>query len=131
MIVVDTSALMTIVLREPGAERYAEVLGGHSDLLISAASSVEAGVVAARRGLSRDLDDIFQAVKVTVVTVDAERARLTVQAYRRYGKGFHPARLNFGDCFAYELAKSRGCPLLYFGEDFARTDVVAAITASP
>ena len=59
MIVVDTSALMTIVLREPGAERYAEVLGGPSDLLISAASLVEAGVVAARRGLSRDLDDIF------------------------------------------------------------------------
>ena len=65
------------------------------------------------------------------MTVDAERARLAVQAYRRYGKGFHPARLNFGDCFAYELAKSRGCPLLYVGEDFARTDVVAAITASP
>ena len=77
---------MTIVLREPGAERYAEVLGGHSDLLISAASFVEAGVVAARRGLSRDLDDIFQAVKLTVVTVDAERARLAVQAYRRYGR---------------------------------------------
>jgi ribonuclease VapC len=131
VIVVDTSALLTVVLREPGADRYADVLTDYEPLIISAATYVEAGIVAARRRLSSDLDDILHAVKLDIVPVDAERAERAIRAYRRFGKGFHPAKLNFGDCFAYELARSRDCPLLYVGEDFARTDVRGAITAAP
>ena len=89
MIVVDTSALMTIVLREPGAERYAVILGAHPDLAISAATYVEAGVVAARRGLSPDMQDLLDATALEVVEVTQESARRAIQAYRRWEKSFH------------------------------------------
>ena len=69
--------------------------------------------------------------ELQVVPFTAEGAIRAAEAYRRWGKGFHPARLNFGDCFAYELARSRDCPLLYVGDDFTRTDVRAAVTAAP
>ena len=131
MIVVDTSALIAVIQAEPGAVLCQEVLRDASDILMCAATLVEVGIVAARRSASRELQLLLTELEPEVVPVTETRAERAVQAYRRYGKGFHPARLNFGDCFAYELAKSRGCPLLYVGEDFAQTDVRAAITASP
>ena len=123
---------MAILLNEPRAASCMDTLQeAMSVVLISAGTVVETGIVAAGRGLSNDLQELLTDIAAQVIPVTADSAHRAVEAYRRYGKGFHPARLNFGDCFAYELAKSRGCPLLYVGEDFARTDVVAAVTAAP
>ena len=131
MIVIDTSALMAVVLNEPEKPVCAAVLQTSPVLLISAATLTEAGIVAARRSVAHELQALFDRISFNVVGVDAGAARRAVDAYRRFGKGFHPARLNFGDCFAYELAQSRSCPLLYVGEDFAQTDVRAAVTDAP
>ena len=131
MIVVDTSALIAIVLAERGAVTCAGVLQRTPLVLMCAATLVEAGIVAARRSVSMDLQELVVELQPLVIPLTAERARRAIDAYRRFGKGFHPARLNFGDCFAYELATSRDCPLLYVGEDFAQTDVRAAATAAP
>jgi ribonuclease VapC len=92
---------------------------------------LEAYIVAARRGFLPQMEDLLDGFGVEVVSVTADSAIRAAEAYRRFGKGFHPAKLNFGDCFAYELARSRDCPLLYVGEDFAGTDVRGAITAAP
>ena len=98
---------------------------------MSAANVVEARIVAARRGFTFQMEDLLANFELTIASVSAESAVRAAQAYRRWGKGFHPARLNFGDCFAYELAQSQNCPLLYVGEDFAQTDVQSAVTAAP
>ena len=131
MIVVDTSALVAVALDEPACQRCRQVLESREALLISAASVTEAHIVAARRGFSEQMSALLHGFELEVVPVTAERAIRAAEAYRRFGKGFHPARLNFGDCFAYELARSRDCALLYVGDDFARTDVRGAITAAP
>lgn len=131
MIAIDTSALMAIALNEPQKSRCIQALTSHVDLLMSAGTLVEVQIVAAGRDMVAEVATILDGFPFQVVDVTAESARRAGDAYRRWGKGFHPARLNFGDCFAYELAQSRGCPLLYVGEDFARTDVRPAVTAAP
>ena len=93
---------------------------------ISAGTLAEALLVAARRNKFSGMQQLIEGIGLEVVDVTEERSRLVADAYRRWGKGFHPASLNFGDCFAYALAAERGCPLLYVGDDFARTDIVAA-----
>ena len=129
MIVVDTSALMAIALNEPRAEACAAVLEVESEAAISAATLAEALIVAARRDCAEDVAAIIYLLGFEVVPVTEARARRIAAAYAQWGKGVHPAGLNFGDCFAYELAHERACPLLFVGADFVRTDVRSALTA--
>jgi len=127
MIVVDTSALMALLLDEPEAEAIARVLEETIEIRASAATLAEARIVAARRGLGAELDDLVDGLAISIDAVTAHTARQVSEAYAVWGKGIHPAGLNFGDCFAYVLAQSLGAPLLFVGEDFARTDVMSAL----
>jgi ribonuclease VapC len=125
-IVVDTSAVLAILLGESDAELYAQAIEDAASSCISAASFFESAVVVDNRGdavASRELDSFFRKAGITVETVTAEQAQLARQAYRDFGKGRHRAGLNFGDCFSYALAKSRDEALLFKGDDFTRTDV--------
>jgi len=127
MIVIDTSALIAILREEPSADRLLCVLRDASERRISAATWVETSIVAAgRRGSERDmdrLDALLQTLVMTVTPVDLRQARLARAAFLAYGKGRHPAGLNFGDCFSYALAKAFDAPLLFVGGDFSKTDV--------
>jgi ribonuclease VapC len=123
MIAVDTSALMAIVLNEPEADACIAALEAEDGLLISAGTVAEALIVAARRNLDEEMARLIDGLGFEVVTVTLASARRIAQAYENWGKGVHSAALNFGDCFAYEVAKEYGCRLLYVGKDFARTDV--------
>lgn len=126
MIVIDSSALMAILLREAEGPRCADVIASHDKVLISAATVAEAMIVALGRSIAGEMERFLAELALEVAPVDAQAAQSTWRAYRRWGRGHHPARLNFGDCFAYALAMERGWPLLYAGEDFAKTDVLAA-----
>lgn len=126
---VDTSALIAYLRAEPSAERLKEAMKSALSISLSAASLVEAGIVAERlQGVdgARELDRLIQRLRIQVVPVTAEQAGIAREAYRRFGKARHPAALNFGDCFSYALARALGEPLLFVGDDFARTDVAAA-----
>ncbi len=127
MIAVDTSALMAIVLNEPGADACAAVLEAEDRVVISAGTLAEALIVASRRNVGDEMQRLIDGLGFESVSVTPAAARRIAQAYARWGRGMHPASLNFGDCFAYDLAKEHGCRLLYVGEDFARTDVEPAI----
>ena len=126
MIAVDTSALMAIVLAEPDAEACVDVLASEGEVVISAATLAEALIVARRRNVAEELAALIDGLGMTISPVTEASARRTAQAYAQWGKGVHPAGLNFGDCFAYALAKEHGCPLLFVGQDFGRTDLTAA-----
>lgn len=123
MIAVDTSALMAIVLDEAEADACIAALEMEDNILISAGTIAEALIVAARRNVSEEIASLIDGLGFNAVAVTPASARRIAQAYGRWGKGFHAAGLNFGDCFAYEVAKEHDCPLLYVGGDFARTDV--------
>lgn len=123
MIVVDTSALMAIVLNEPAADACSAALEVEGELLISAGTVAEALIVSARRNVGDEVAGLIDGLGFEVVEVTRASARRIAQAYEKWGKGVHPAALNFGDCFAYEVAKQRGCRLLYVGDDFSQTDV--------
>ena len=127
MIAVDTSALMAILLNEPEAEACVAALEGEDRLTISAGTVAEALIVADRRGLGEEMTRLIDGLGFEQVAVTPASAKGVAQAYARWGKGVHPAALNFGDCFAYQLASSRGCALLYVGDDFGRTDIAAAL----
>lgn len=127
MIVVDTSALMTIVLDEDGAGTVAAALESAEGLVISAVTLAEALIVATGRNVGEEMARLIEGLGVEVIDVTPADARRVAAAYRQWGKGIHPAALNFGDCFAYALAKERDLPLLYKGEDFSRTDLKAAL----
>ena len=127
MIAVDTSALMAILLDEPEAEACATALQTADRLLISAATVAEALIVAARRDLGEEMTRLIEGLGFEIVSVTPAAARRIAVAYGRWGKGVHPAALNWGDCFAYELAEEHGCPLLFVGADFAATDIVGAL----
>jgi ribonuclease VapC len=124
--IIDTSALVALLDQEPEAERIAYALASTSERTLSAANLVEIGIVMqARRGDdgARDLDLLLAKLKVEVAAVTAAHAEIARKAFRRYGRGRHAANLNFGDCFAYALAKDKSAPLLFKGDDFGRTDV--------
>src|SRR4051812_46092078 len=127
--VVDTSALIAILAGEPQAESFARAIDQADIVRLSAASYVEcAAVVDASRNalLSRRLDDLLKQARIALEPFTEAQARLAREAYRDFGKGSgHPARLNFGDCFAYALAKECGEPLLFKGADFHHTDIAA------
>lgn len=126
MIAVDTSSLVAVVLGESDAERHLEALeSGPAQL--SSVSLVEATIVAeARQGADavRDLELLVEAT-AEIVAVDLDHARTAAAAWRRFGKGRHPAGLNFGDCFSYAVARLADLPLLYKGDDFSQTDIAA------
>jgi ribonuclease VapC len=125
--VIDTSALLAIFLAEPERKPFLKLMIDAPSRLISAANVLETGIVLeARRGeaAGRDFDLFVVRANLEVVSVDGEQVEVARSAWREYGKGRHPAALNFGDCFAYALAKSYGEPLLAKGTDFAQTDIV-------
>ena len=126
MIVVDTSALMAVLLDEPTAEECGEILVGQR-CAISAATVAEALIVADRRDLRSEMVRLIDGLGLEVVSVSAATARRVADAYARWGKGVHGASLNFGDCFAYDLARTNDCPLLYVGLDFGQTDIAKAM----
>jgi len=123
MIAVDTSALMAIVLNEPDADACIAALEAEDDLVISAGTVAEALIVAAHRNVGEQMEHLIDGLGFDVAPVTPASARRIAQAYGTWGKGIHPASLNFGDCFAYEVAKEHGCRLLYVGEDFRQTDI--------
>jgi ribonuclease VapC len=123
VIAVDTSALMAIALDEDDASACCAALESEGALLISAGTVVEALIVGARRNVGAEIERLIDGLGFEIVSVTAASARRIAQAYERWGKGFHPAALNFGDCFAYELAREHRCKLLYVGEEFRRTDI--------
>jgi len=131
LIVVDTSALMAILLDEPEGRDCIDVLEAEAEVVISAGTLAEALIVASRRGFQERMALLVEGLGCTVAPVTEETARAVGRAYDAFGKGMHRARLNFGDCFAYQAATSRGCPLLFVGDDFTRTNVIPAIFPKP
>ena len=127
MIAVDTSALMAFLLDEPEAKACAEAFATNDRIAISAATVAEALIVAERRGLGADMSALIDGLGLDIESVSPAIARRVADACARWGKGIHPAGLNFGDCFAYETARTRGCALLYVGADFARTDIASVL----
>jgi ribonuclease VapC len=124
--VIDTSALIAVLLGEPGAPSIAQAIEAASPRLLSAASLLEASIVIeSRKGEAggRELDLLLYRGEIEVVPVDQDQAEVARAAWRRFGKGRHPAALNYGDCFAYALASTRRLPLLFSGNDFSRTDI--------
>lgn len=128
--VIDTSAIIAILLDEPERPACATAIGLDPRRLVSGASLLEATmVIEARRGDAggRELDLLMHRIGSKVVDVTVDQIELARAAWRIYGKGRHPAGLNYGDCFSYALARHRGEPLLYTGEDFGRTDIDSAL----
>jgi ribonuclease VapC len=127
--IVDTSAIIAVLRNEPDAPAIGEALQRSHVCRVSAVAYVEAGVVTdSNRNpvLSRRLDDLIRDVRIRIETVTPQQAQIARQAYRDFGKGRHKAGLNFGDCFAYALAKELDEPLLFKGTDFTHTDIEAA-----
>jgi ribonuclease VapC len=124
--VIDTSAIVAILLGEPDGAAFAEAIEQGAPRLLSAANLLEASIVVeARKGedAGRDLDLFIYRAGIEIVPVDADQAEIARVAWRRYGKGRHQASLNYGDCFAYALAKASGSRLLFKGDDFTHTDL--------
>jgi ribonuclease VapC len=124
--VLDTSALLALLLDEPEAEELRIAVEEDATRLISAATLLEASIIIeARKGEpgGRELDALIHKADVVVVPVDPEHASEARRAYRRFGRGRHPAGLNFGDLFSYALARVSGEPLLFKGDDFTKTDI--------
>jgi ribonuclease VapC len=127
--VLDTSAVVAILLDEPERHRFIRLIATAPVRQLSAASRVETTLVieGRKRDAGRaDLDLFLSEAEVEIVPVTLEQVELACEAFRRYGRGRHPAGLNFGDVFAYALAKVTGEPLLFKGEDFAKTDIASA-----
>jgi ribonuclease VapC len=126
VIAIDTSALIAIAAGEPKGRKCAVKLSGEV-AIVSAGTMTEALIVANARGISVALNLLLERPNIEIVQVTAASARRAADAYAKWGKGVHRAKLNFGDCFAYELAMSRACPLLFIGNDFSKTDVKSAL----
>ncbi len=124
--VIDTSALSAIFLAEAERREFLDQIVQAATRLISAANALETGIVLeARRGeaAGREFDLFLVRANLQIIPVDGEQIEIARSAWRKYGKGRHPAGLNFGDCFAYALAKSSGEPLLAKGAEFSKTDI--------
>ena len=131
--VVDTSALVAILLGEPDAERFAHALSAAPVRLISAVTRVELSfVIEGRKGETgrADLDLLLRDGGFDIVSVTPQQATIAIEAFRRYGRGRHRAGLNIGDCFSYALAAATDHPLLFKGDDFTHTDLQPALPAS-
>ena len=125
--VFDTSALLAILFDEPERRAFTEAIEATEVRLLSAASFVEASMILeTRHGAEgvRALDRLLAAASIEIIPVDLPQAHAAREAFRQFGKGRHPAGLNFGDCFSYALAKGRSEPLLFKGGDFSQTDIL-------
>ena len=131
MIVIDTSAVLAILFEEPEAEAFMTRIVEAESPAMSAVSVLEAGLVMAGRGGGPAqwtlFDALLQDARVDVVAFDSAQATLARRAFLHYGRGRHPAGLNFVDCASYALAAAKGWPLLFKGEDFVRTDIPPAL----
>jgi ribonuclease VapC len=131
VIAIDSSALVAILRNEPDALLFAEAIGAADSAIVSAVNWFETSMVLAgashRETVWLPLDALLIRAKIAVIPLDTEQAGFARAAFLKYGKGRHPAALNFGDCAAYALAKSKGIPLLYKGADFGKTDIVSAL----
>ena len=129
VMVLDTSAIMSILRQEDDAAQIAACVARASSVCISAVTRLEAFTVAMAQGEigSQKLAELLGQLSPQVIAFDEVQSSLAVTAVKAFGKGHHPARLNFGDCCAYALAKSLNLPLLYKGNDFAQTDIVSAL----
>lgn len=128
--ILDTSALAAIFFGEPEAAHYTQLIHGADRCLISAANFVELSIVIECQigpDAGRQCDAFFRRSGIAIEPVTADQAHMARQAFLDFGKGRHPAGLNFGDCFAYALAKVTGEPLLFKGDDFRKTDISAAV----
>jgi ribonuclease VapC len=131
--IVDTSALAAIMFAEPEAVRFTQLIRESDRCLMSAVNFGELSIVVESQIGSdalKECDVFFNAAGIVVEPVTLDQARLARQAFRNFGKGRHAAKLNFGDCFAYALAKLTGDTLLFKGEDFGKTDVVSAANSN-
>ena len=127
--IVDSSAVLAVLLDEPDAERFDTAIANAHACRMSLANVFEAFIVLEGRGgeaAGQDLDSFLESAGIEPVPVTADHVVAARHAWRRFGKGNHPAGLNFGDCFAYALAEVTGEPLLFKGDDFALTDIEAA-----
>jgi ribonuclease VapC len=122
-VIVDTSALIAILRGEPEADRFSEQLLAAPSVHVSAGTLLEARLVAARDGGLKELAELVQAIGAVIVPVDETQIDAALDGFLRFGKGRHSAGLNFGDLFAYALARSREEPLLFKGGDFGLTDI--------
>lgn len=124
----DTSAVAAVVFGEPRAEEMLDVMGRYAGgLYLGAATRVELGIVVeARQGpaATADLRLVLDSLRVNIVPFDEAQAEIALAAWRRFGKGRHPAGLNLGDCFSYAVSRAEGVPLLFVGNDFVQTDVL-------
>jgi ribonuclease VapC len=131
VIVVDSSALVAIMRGEPEAGRFLEIIATADALLLSSVNYLETSMVLAgpkgEATVWRPLEAFLARANIVVAPFDQEQARAAREAFLRFGKGRHPAALNFGDCAAYALAKARRAPLLFKGEDFPKTDIAPAL----
>jgi len=128
--ILDTSALAAILFGEPEAARYTQLIHDTDRCLISAANFVELAIVIEGQvgpDAGRQCDVFLRRAGILIEPVTVEQAHLARQAFLDFGKGRHAAGLNFGDCFAYALAKVTGEPLLFKGQDFSKTDIKAAV----
>lgn len=121
--IVDTSALIAILRREPDADHLIDLLLSAPEPRMSVGTLLEARIVAERDGGLAELEELIGAAGIEIVPPDLRQADLAFQGFRRFGKGRHPAALNFGDLFAYALAQALDEPLLFKGSDFPQTDV--------
>lgn len=128
--IVDASALIAIILDEPEGDRFNRIISDTlDDLAISPVNFIGAAIRADKIGpeAAQVLDEIVRTAAIEIAPVSREQLLLAREAYRKFGKGNHPAKLNLGDCFAYALAKARGEPLLFKGKDFPMTDIETAL----
>ena len=127
--VLDSSSIVAVVLKEPGYERLAVLIDQAEEVLVAAPSVLEAGMVLSSR-MRQDarpiIEVLLRQVRATVVPFDHDHAWAATGAFLRFGRGRHAAGLNFGDCISYAVSSLAGQPLLYIGDDFARTDITAA-----
>jgi ribonuclease VapC len=127
VIAVDTSALMAIALDEPQAEACVAALQTDDQVVIAAGTLAETLIVAGRRNVSPRMSDFIREFGLRVVDLSQAGAERVAQVHSQWGRGVHPASLNMGDCYAYEVAKRFSCPLLYVGNDFAKTDIESVL----
>jgi ribonuclease VapC len=129
-VVVDTSAVMAIVRSEPGADWLSRRLQESERRLMSAGSGLELGMVLESRTTTLTALDVLRSLQIELTSFDEAQFEIGLRAWRKFGKGRHPASLNLGDCFTYALARVTGYPILCVGNDFARSDL-AVLTPPP
>jgi ribonuclease VapC len=133
-VVIDTSAIVAVLQLEPEGDRFLRMMDKAQVRLLSVVTRVELScVIEARKGEPGriDLERFLERGAYEIVAATPDLAAVAIEAFRRFGKGRHPARLNIGDCFSYALAKATGYPLLYKGNDFALTDIPSALPRTP